>query len=91
MKKTTPSLRVLSGAMLFSIALILPVTGHANYGDYVPFRLMSQSSDASNPGWHICTYQSLLNQQRIDLSIQYACWPSAYQSRMDGQFYDRIS
>lgn len=92
MKNITASLHVLSGVILVAGSLLIPVAGHAgNYGDYIPYRLINQSSDTANPGWRVCTYQSLLNQQRINLSIQYACWPSAFQNRVDGQFYDRTS
>lgn len=92
MKNTTDVFRVLSGVILATGTLLIPVAGHAgNYGDYIPYRLINQSGSATNPGWRVCTYQSLLNQQRINLSIQYACWPSAFQSRVDGQFYDRTS
>jgi hypothetical protein len=91
MNKVTFSLRVLSGTLLITGTLLISVASHASYSDYIPYRLINQGPDASHPGWRVCTYESQLNRQRINLSLQYTCWPAAFQSRVDGQFYDRIS
>lgn len=91
MNNVISSLRVLSGTLLISGALIAPVTSFANYSDYISYRLVNQSRDASHPGWRVCTYESQLNRQRVNLSLQYTCWPAAFQNRQNGQFYDRTS
>jgi len=85
-------LHVLSGVILFTGSLLIPVAGHAgNYGDYIPYSLINHCSDAENLGLRVCTYQSLLNQLNIDLSGHYARWDAAFQSRVDEKRYDHTS
>jgi len=92
MKNKTTSLRVLSGVTLVTRSLLIPVADHAgSYGDYITYSLINHCSNAVNQGLHACTYQSLLKQQSIDLSGQYARWDAAFQSRVEEQFYEHTS
>lgn len=87
MQRQKLNLKALSGLLLVAGALCLPVTSRAgSYTDYITYRLIN-SRKSTQLYQQICTYQSMQSQQQVELTIPYACWPIAFQSRMDGQFY----
>ncbi|BBR22699.1 MULTISPECIES: hypothetical protein [Enterobacteriaceae] len=87
MQRQKLNLKALSGLLLVAGALCLPVTSQAgSYTDYITYRFIS-SRKSAQLNQQVCTYQSIQSQQQVELTLPYVCWPMAFQSRMDGQFY----
>lgn len=87
MQRQKFNLRTLLGLLFVAGSLFLPLTSQANVSDFTLFTLVSQRNDATQQGQKICTYESILNHTRVELTIPYICWTQAFQNRRDGQFY----
>lgn len=83
-------LKHISGILLTTGLLCLPLTSQANVSDFATFKLVSQRDALTQRGKKICTYLDIVNHTRVELTLPYICWPMAFQNRMDGQFYEHI-
>lgn len=83
-------LKRISGMLLTTGLLCLPLSSQANYSDFTTFKLVSQRDNSAHQVQKICTYKDIINQTRVELILPYICWPMAFQNRTDGQFYEHI-
>ena len=83
-------LKRLSGMLLTTGLLCLPLSSQANYSDFITFKLVSQRDSPAQQVQKICTYEDIVNQTRVELILPYICWPMMFQNRTDGQFYEHI-
>ncbi|MBS6740897.1 MAG: hypothetical protein KH310_22845 [Enterobacteriaceae bacterium] len=83
-------LKRISGILLTTGLMCLPLTSHASFSDFATFKLVSQRNAPVQQGQKIRTYIDIINHTRAELTLPYICWPMAFQNRTDGQFYEHI-